>query len=118
MSRWTIRGERVVDETRRLRLSVASVELPDGVQFEQYVLRMPKAAMMVVLDDNRESDRVRRCRDPHLASRLIGLVLAPAAAAGAWTGKKILDRLPIAVFTVLVEAGLITSAILLLLTGG
>jgi 8-oxo-dGDP phosphatase len=51
MSRWTIRGERVVDETRRLRLSIASVELPDGVQFEQYVLRMPKAAIMVVLDD-------------------------------------------------------------------
>jgi 8-oxo-dGTP pyrophosphatase MutT (NUDIX family) len=28
--------------------------LPDGVRFEQYVLRMPKAAMMVVLDDNQE----------------------------------------------------------------
>jgi 8-oxo-dGTP pyrophosphatase MutT (NUDIX family) len=26
--------------------------LPDGVQFEQYVLRMPKAAMMVVLNDH------------------------------------------------------------------
>jgi 8-oxo-dGTP pyrophosphatase MutT (NUDIX family) len=48
---WKIHGEQVVDETRRLRLSIASVELPDGVQFEQYVLRMPKAAMMVVLDD-------------------------------------------------------------------
>lgn len=44
-----------MDEARRLRLSVASVELPDGVRFEQYVLRMPKAAMMVVLDDQ---DRV------------------------------------------------------------
>jgi 8-oxo-dGTP pyrophosphatase MutT (NUDIX family) len=41
-----------VDDTRRLRLSIASVELPDGVKFEQYVLRMPKAAMMVVLDDD------------------------------------------------------------------
>jgi 8-oxo-dGTP pyrophosphatase MutT (NUDIX family) len=50
-TRWTIHGERVVDDTRRLRLSVASVELPDGVQFEQYVLRMPKAAIVVVLDD-------------------------------------------------------------------
>lgn len=49
---WKIHGERLVDETRRLRLSIASVELPDGVQFEQYVLRMPKAAMMVVLDDH------------------------------------------------------------------
>lgn len=55
LTRWTIHGERVVDDTRRLRLSVASVELPDGVTFEQYVLRMPKAAMMVVVDDH---DRV------------------------------------------------------------
>lgn len=50
-TRWTIHGERVIDDTRRLRLSVASVELPDGVRFEQYVLRMPKAAIIVVLDD-------------------------------------------------------------------
>jgi 8-oxo-dGTP pyrophosphatase MutT (NUDIX family) len=35
-------------------LSIAQVELPDGVHFEQYVLRMPKAAMTVVLDDARE----------------------------------------------------------------
>jgi 8-oxo-dGDP phosphatase len=55
LTRWTIHSERVVDDTRRLRLSVASVELPDGVQFEQYVLRMPKAAMMLVVDDH---DRV------------------------------------------------------------
>jgi 8-oxo-dGDP phosphatase len=54
-TRWTIHGERMVDDTRRLRLSIASVELPDGVEFEQYVLRMPKAAMMVVID---EHDRV------------------------------------------------------------
>jgi 8-oxo-dGTP pyrophosphatase MutT (NUDIX family) len=50
---WKILGERVVDETRRLRLSIASVELPDGVRFEQYVLRMPKAAMVVVVDAGR-----------------------------------------------------------------
>ncbi|GAA3988944.1 NUDIX hydrolase [Allokutzneria multivorans] len=55
LTRWTIHGERVVDDTRRLRLSIASVELPDGVAFEQYVLRIPKAAMMLVVDD---SDRV------------------------------------------------------------
>jgi 8-oxo-dGTP pyrophosphatase MutT (NUDIX family) len=52
LTRWTIHGERVVDDTRRMRLSIASVELPDGVQFEQYVFRMPKAAMMIVIDDN------------------------------------------------------------------
>ncbi|WP_328525755.1 NUDIX hydrolase [Kribbella sp. NBC_00359] len=48
---WKIHGERLIDDTRRLRLTIASVELPDGVRFEQYVLRMPKAAMMVVLND-------------------------------------------------------------------
>jgi 8-oxo-dGTP pyrophosphatase MutT (NUDIX family) len=51
-SEWTVHGERVVDDTRRARLSVADVELPDGVRFEQYVLRVPGAAMVVVLDDD------------------------------------------------------------------
>ncbi|MEU4292733.1 NUDIX hydrolase [Kribbella sp. NPDC026596] len=51
---WTIHDERLIDDTRRLRLSIASVELPDGVHFEQYVLRMPRAAMMVVLNDARD----------------------------------------------------------------
>ena len=55
LTKWTIHGERTIDNTRRLQLSIASVELPDGVTFEQYVLRMPKAAMMVVLDDVREN---------------------------------------------------------------
>ncbi|HET6294377.1 MAG TPA: sulfite exporter TauE/SafE family protein, partial [Kribbella sp.] len=49
---------------------------------------------------------------------LIGLALAPAATGGAWAGKKILDRLPVAVFTLLVEAGLVVSGVLLLVTGG
>lgn len=59
-ARWTIHGERVVDDTRRLRLSVADVELPDGVRFEQYVLRMPPAAIAVVLDE--AGDRVLMIR--------------------------------------------------------
>jgi 8-oxo-dGTP pyrophosphatase MutT (NUDIX family) len=50
-SRWTIHAERVIDDTRRARFSIAEVELPDGVKFEQYVLRMPKAAIVVVLND-------------------------------------------------------------------
>jgi 8-oxo-dGTP pyrophosphatase MutT (NUDIX family) len=54
-TQWKIHEERVVDDTRRARLSIAHVELPDGVTFEQYVLRVPRAAMAVVLDD---SDRV------------------------------------------------------------
>ena len=53
-TRWTIHGERVIDDTRRLRLSIAQVELPNGVHFEQYVLRMPKAAITVLLDDVQE----------------------------------------------------------------
>ena len=48
---WTIHGERVVDDTRRAVLSIADVELPDGVRFEQYVLRVPAAAMVIVVDD-------------------------------------------------------------------
>ncbi|MEU4424186.1 NUDIX hydrolase [Actinoplanes sp. NPDC024001] len=51
-SQWTIHGERVIDDTRRAVLSIADVELPDGVRFEQYVLRVPAAAMVIVLDDD------------------------------------------------------------------
>lgn len=50
-SEWTIHGERVVDDTRRSTLSIADVELPNGVRFEQYVLRVPTAAMVIVVDD-------------------------------------------------------------------
>lgn len=51
-SEWIIHGERVVDDTRKAVLSIAEVELPDGVRFEQYVLRIPRAAIVVVLDDD------------------------------------------------------------------
>ena len=54
-SAWIVHSERVVDDTRRSVLSVAEVELPDGTTFEQYVLRVPPAAIVVVLDD---ADRV------------------------------------------------------------
>ncbi|MGL5811094.1 MAG: NUDIX hydrolase [Nocardioides sp.] len=40
-----------MDDTRRAVLSIADVELPDGVRFEQYVLRVPRAAIVVVLDE-------------------------------------------------------------------
>jgi 8-oxo-dGDP phosphatase len=50
-TRWTIHGERLVDDNPHLRLSVASVELPDGTCFDQYVLRMRRCAMAVVLDE-------------------------------------------------------------------
>ncbi|WP_248965691.1 TSUP family transporter [Sphaerisporangium perillae] len=51
-------------------------------------------------------------------SALTGLALAPASAAGAWAGKKIVDRLPVQVFVALIEAGLVASGLLLLVTGG
>ena len=54
-SEWTLHGERIVDDSRRAVLSIVDVELPDGVRFEQYVLRVPAAAVVVVLDD---ADRV------------------------------------------------------------
>jgi 8-oxo-dGTP pyrophosphatase MutT (NUDIX family) len=46
-----IHADRVVDDNRHIRLSVASVELPDGTRFEQYVARIPHVAMTVVLDE-------------------------------------------------------------------
>jgi 8-oxo-dGTP pyrophosphatase MutT (NUDIX family) len=51
-SEWTIHGERIVDDSRRAVLSIADVELPDGVRFEQYVLRVPAAAIVAVIDDS------------------------------------------------------------------
>lgn len=54
-SQWIIHGERVIDDSRRTVLSVATVQLPDETRFEQYVLRVPPSATVVVLD---ERDRV------------------------------------------------------------
>jgi 8-oxo-dGTP pyrophosphatase MutT (NUDIX family) len=54
-TQWKILGERLVDENPFIRLSIASVELPDGTNFEQYVMRMRRTATTVVLDDQ---DRV------------------------------------------------------------
>ncbi|MBF5001862.1 NUDIX domain-containing protein [Nocardia sp. BSTN01] len=53
-TQWTIHGEILVDENRHIRLSTVDVELPDGVTFTQYVARMPRCAMTVVLNDSRE----------------------------------------------------------------
>jgi 8-oxo-dGTP pyrophosphatase MutT (NUDIX family) len=61
-SKWTIHGERVIDDSRRAVLSIADVELPDGVRFEQYVLRIPQAAIVVVLDDAQRVLMMRRHR--------------------------------------------------------
>ncbi len=53
-TRWTINGERLVDENRHVRLSVADVTLPDGVRFEQYVMRLPRAALILLLNERAE----------------------------------------------------------------
>ena len=52
---WKIHEEKLVDDTRKLNLRIAHVELPDGVHFEQYVLRMPKASIVVPLDESGEN---------------------------------------------------------------
>src|SRR5947199_315809 len=53
MRRWKVR-ERLVDDSRMARLSIADVELPDGVRFEQYVIRTPRAAVVVVRNNLNE----------------------------------------------------------------
>ena len=53
-TRWKVLGDRVIDESPLLRLSVATVELPDGTVFDQYVMRTPRGAMTVVLDEDAE----------------------------------------------------------------
>lgn len=54
-TKWTIHGERVVDENRHIKLSVAAVELPNGVTFEQYVIKIPRCVMTAVLDESGEN---------------------------------------------------------------
>ena len=53
-TRWKIRSDRTVGETPHIRLSIASLELADGTQFDQYVMRLPRCAMTVVLDEAAE----------------------------------------------------------------
>jgi 8-oxo-dGTP pyrophosphatase MutT (NUDIX family) len=44
-----------VDENRHIRLSTVDVELPDGVRFTQYVARMSRCAMTLVLNEKSEA---------------------------------------------------------------
>lgn len=50
-TQWEILDERLVDDTRRARASIVGVRLPDGVEFEQWVLRLPPAILVLMLDD-------------------------------------------------------------------
>ena len=52
--KWLVHGERLVDDTPHVRVSLADVELPNGVRFTQYVFRMRRCAMTLVMDDRGE----------------------------------------------------------------
>jgi 8-oxo-dGTP pyrophosphatase MutT (NUDIX family) len=52
-TQWTIHSERIIDDSRRAVWSIAHVELPNGVEFEQYVYRAPAAAMTLLVVDDR-----------------------------------------------------------------
>jgi 8-oxo-dGDP phosphatase len=49
--KWLIHGERLVDENPHIQVSLADVELPDGTTFTQYVFRMRRCVVVLVLDD-------------------------------------------------------------------
>jgi 8-oxo-dGTP pyrophosphatase MutT (NUDIX family) len=48
---WLVHGERLVDDTPHVRISLADVEMPGHARFTQYVFRMRRVAVTVVLDD-------------------------------------------------------------------
>jgi 8-oxo-dGTP pyrophosphatase MutT (NUDIX family) len=49
--KWLVHGERLVDDTPYVRISLADVEIPGHARFTQYVFRMRRTAVTVVLDD-------------------------------------------------------------------
>ena len=50
-SRWKTFGERVIYDNPWVWLGQVDVELPDGERFWHHVVRLPRAAMVVLLDD-------------------------------------------------------------------
>jgi 8-oxo-dGTP pyrophosphatase MutT (NUDIX family) len=50
-SEWLVHGERLVDDTPHVRISLADVEIPGVARFTQYVFRMRRVAVTAVLDD-------------------------------------------------------------------
>lgn len=59
---WKVLAEHPVDENRHISLKTVDIELPDGVTFTQYVARMPRCAMTLVLNDSRQVLLLRRHR--------------------------------------------------------
>lgn len=62
VTQWRIHDEHLVDENPHIQLSTADVELPDGTEFTQYVIRIPQCVMAVVTDDADRLLLVRRHR--------------------------------------------------------
>lgn len=64
--RWQVREQPITLPSaavnRHTSLTVAHVTLPDGIQFEQVVLRVDPAAMCVLVNDRREALMLRRHR--------------------------------------------------------
>ena len=50
-AQWIIHRERLVDQNHHIRVSLADVELPDGTEFTQYVFRMRRCVVVLMLDD-------------------------------------------------------------------
>jgi 8-oxo-dGTP pyrophosphatase MutT (NUDIX family) len=50
--RWQVHGERPIYKSRWVEVALVDVEPPGGERFEHHVVRMPRAAIAVVLDDD------------------------------------------------------------------
>lgn len=50
--RWQVHGERPIYTSRWVEVALVDVEPPGGERFEHHVVRMPRAAIAVVLDDD------------------------------------------------------------------
>jgi 8-oxo-dGTP pyrophosphatase MutT (NUDIX family) len=51
-TQWIIHDEKIVDDKLKMVLSRASVELPDGTLFDQWVMRIPAAVLVLMVDDS------------------------------------------------------------------
>jgi 8-oxo-dGTP pyrophosphatase MutT (NUDIX family) len=50
-AQWVVHGERLIDENPHIQVSLADVELPDGATFTQYVFRLRRCVIVLVLDE-------------------------------------------------------------------
>jgi 8-oxo-dGDP phosphatase len=50
-ARWIVHGERPVYENKWVTVALADISMPSGERFEHHTVKLPPAAMTVVLDD-------------------------------------------------------------------